>query len=108
MKHSLVFGHAALLGCLITLATAPAYAESGDASASARRPRMAAKLEQRFQAADANHDGKLTREEAEAKMPMVAKNFDAIDTEKAGAISLDAIKQYMQSTDAARKRGGAG
>lgn len=107
MKNSIALGRAVLLGALTTLASIPALAESDGASATARRPRMAAKLEQRFQAADANHDGKLTKEEADGKMPMVYKNFDAIDTEKAGAVTLEAITRYMQAAGATRKRGEA-
>ncbi|MFX1767421.1 EF-hand domain-containing protein [Paraburkholderia sp. A1RI-2L] len=30
----------------------------------------------RFEAADTNHDGKLTPAEAQAGMPLVARNFD--------------------------------
>jgi hypothetical protein len=41
-------------------------------AASAQAP-SGGKLEQKFQAADTNHDGKLTLEEAKAGMPRVAK-----------------------------------
>ncbi|WP_347559068.1 EF-hand domain-containing protein [Robbsia sp. KACC 23696] len=58
-------------------------------------------LTARFQAADTNHDGRLTRSEAEAGMPRVAAHFDQIDTEKRGSITLDQIVAAMQ-----RQRGG--
>jgi len=55
-----------------------------------------AELESRFNAADANHDGRLTREEAKGKMPRVAQNFDAIDAQKNGYVTLDDIKAYAK------------
>ena len=49
-------------------------------------------IESRFAAADKNGDGKLTLEEAKAGMPRVAKNFDRIDKDKKGYVTLDEIK----------------
>ncbi|MGV0998116.1 MAG: EF-hand domain-containing protein [Fluviibacter sp.] len=49
-------------------------------------------IEALFAAADKNHDGKLTLEEAQAGMPKVAANFDKIDTGKLGYVTLDQIK----------------
>jgi hypothetical protein len=48
-------------------------------------------IEKRFAAADKNHDGKLTLTEAQAGMPKVAANFDKIDTEHRGYVTLDQI-----------------
>ena len=42
---------------------------------------------QRFEQADSDHDGRLTRAEAQA-MPFVAKHFDAIDTNHDGYMRL--------------------
>ncbi|SDP33285.1 EF hand [Ralstonia sp. 25mfcol4.1] len=42
---------------------------------------------ERFKAADTDHDGKLTREEARAGMPEVYKRFDKIDTRKHGYVT---------------------
>ena len=52
------------------------------------------RLESLFKKADVNNDGKLTREEAKA-MPRVLKNFDAIDTDKDGTVTLDEIRAAM-------------
>lgn len=52
------------------------------------------KIEARFKAADVNHDGKLTREEAKAGMPRVAKAFDKIDVEKKGYITLEQLQAF--------------
>ena len=49
-------------------------------------------LETRFAAADKNHDGKLTFQEARTGMPGVAKNFNLIDTDHKGYVTLDEIK----------------
>jgi hypothetical protein len=43
-------------------------------------------LDQRFQAADANHDGGLDREEA-INMPMLSKYFDEVDANKDGKVT---------------------
>jgi hypothetical protein len=57
-------------------------------------PKRDAELETRFKAADKNNDGCLTRQEAEAGMPRVAKGFDKIDAAKKGCITLDQIKAF--------------
>ena len=67
---------------LLTLAAANASAES-------YRDRM---IDEKFAAADKNHDGKLTLAEAQAGMPKVAANFDKIDTQGLGYVTLDQIK----------------
>ena len=54
-----------------------------------------AKFAETFAAADTNHDGKLSREEAEAGMPEVYKAFDKIDTRKKGAITQKQIGAYF-------------
>jgi Ca2+-binding EF-hand superfamily protein len=56
---------------------------------------MRQKLEARFSAADVDHDGKLTRTEAQAGMPRVASYFDAIDTGHRGYVTLEQIEQFV-------------
>jgi Ca2+-binding EF-hand superfamily protein len=48
------------------------------------------KLEQAFKKADKDNDGSLDREEAKA-LPRVAKNFDKIDADKSGTVTLAEI-----------------
>ena len=72
----------------------------------ARLEKARTELQKRFEAADTNKDGKLTREEAQAKMPKVYKNFDAIDAGHAGAISLADIEAFVVSKKGARKPAG--
>jgi EF hand len=47
-----------------------------------------------FKKADKDNDGTLDRKEAK-KMPRVAKNFDAIDTDHDGTVSMDEVHTYM-------------
>ena len=47
---------------------------------------------EKFKAADKDGDGKLTLEEAKAGMPRIAQNFDKLDTEKKGYLTLDQVK----------------
>ncbi|MES2945522.1 MAG: hypothetical protein V4772_21860, partial [Pseudomonadota bacterium] len=64
---------------------------------------MRGELQKRFATADANGDGKLSREEARGKMPMVEKNYDAIDTARTGAITLGDIESYAIAQKGKRK-----
>ena len=54
----------------------------------------AAKLEAAFKSADKDNDGTLDKTEA-AAMPRVSKNFDKIDTDKDGTVSMDEVKAAM-------------
>jgi len=56
-----------------------------------------------FKRADKDHDGTLDRKEAK-KMPRVAKNFDAIDTDNEGTVSLMEIHAYMKDHPAGGKK----
>jgi len=51
---------------------------------------------ERFTAADTDHDGMLTKAEAQKGMPFVAKHFDQIDTAKAGKLSLADITKFIE------------
>jgi hypothetical protein len=54
-------------------------------------------IAERFKAADTNHDGKLTRDEAKAGMPQVYENFDKIDVKKRGYVTQRQIGAYWMS-----------
>lgn len=63
------------------------------------------RMETHFKTADKDNDGSLTREEAKS-MPRVAKNFDAIDADKSGTVSLAEIQATMKKMGKeAHKRG---
>lgn len=61
-----------------------------------------AHLDRRFNAADANHDGGLDKEEANA-MPMLKSNFGKVDTNKDGKVTrqeyLDAMPLLHRAKD---------
>lgn len=81
----------------ITLATCIAALAASHCLAQNIDPKRDALIEERFKAADKNGDGKLTLEEAKAGMPRVASNFDRIDTQKLGYITVDQIKKMAAS-----------
>ena len=79
-----------------SLAASAASAKSASASDQGPVPEgrgkdRANKIIERFKAADTNRDGKLTRAEAQGKMPMVFRNFDKIDADKKGYVTLNDI-----------------
>ncbi|KXU83578.1 hypothetical protein CI15_30655 [Paraburkholderia monticola] len=87
-----------VLCCASTVTFAQAAAPQGISQQ--RMAQMEQQLQTRFANANATHDGKLTREQA-AAMPMVARHFDEIDTQKAGYITLPQIEAFMQERAAA-------
>lgn len=89
---------AALILCIVSAgASAQAMPMGGAASGNRmeRTEEVIAKLQERFANANVTHDGKLTRQQASAGMPMVARHFDEIDTHRAGYITLPQIEAFM-------------
>ena len=87
-----LFRHRVLIASLaLALPVGAALAQAADPG---RAAQMAAELQKRFAAADANADGQLTRDEAKGKMPMVFKRFDDIDTAHKGFVTLADIQAY--------------
>jgi|GEM_PF-511585 hypothetical protein len=101
MKRTLTFAVTAITAVtLMMLATACAQdAQGGMQGASGNRRQRIAQfqqmLEQRFEQADSNHDGKLTLAEAKAGMPRVAEHFDQIDTARRGYVTLRELDRYL-------------
>jgi len=58
----------------------------------AKHGEMKEKMEARFKEADANSDGQISLDEAQAKMPRVAERFSTLDTDKNGLLSKDELK----------------
>ncbi len=56
---------------------------------------ISAGINMRFANADRNNNGTLTQEEASGGMPMVARNFAAIDTRGSGSVSLSQVRDFM-------------
>lgn len=61
-------------------------------------------MQQRFQSADSDHDGRISREQARERMPFVYRNFDAIDTNHSGYVTLAQIEAFA-ARQAMNKRG---
>ena len=83
-------------------AQAPAAPGAAKAIATPGAAPAPSALADRFAAADVNHDGKVTLEEATGKMPMVARNFDKIDKTKKGYVTLDDLQAFAQERSAQR------
>jgi hypothetical protein len=52
------------------------------------------------------HDGRLTRQQAQAGMPRVAENFDAIDIDRKGFVTLPEIRTFITRQQAAGAQSG--
>ena len=63
-------------------------------------------LAQRFAAANVTHDGRLTRDQAATGMPAVARNFDTIDVEHKGFVTLPEIRAFAAERRAGQTRAG--
>jgi hypothetical protein len=90
----------ATLACMLALGAAGAMAQVPNAE---RAQKMQVELQKRFAAADANGDGKLTKDEANGKMPMVFKHFDEIDSAHGGTVTMADIAAFARTQRAARK-----
>jgi Ca2+-binding EF-hand superfamily protein len=51
---------------------------------------------QRFEAADTDHSGDLTREEMEKRLPRFAARFDEMDANHDGVVSLRELEQFLE------------
>lgn len=84
-----------LLTLAIALAIAAPVAAQTGAGYLAKKLDIAVK---NFDAADRNHDGLLSKEEAQkGKVPFIAKHFDEIDREHRGQVSKDDVAAYLKS-----------
>jgi len=97
LSHSAVITRAvcAAIFAVATLSTGVAHAYDGG--------RMDSFIEKRFKAANTTNDDKLTLEQAKAGMPRVAKNFDKIDTDHKGYVTLQQVKDAMNEVEASKK-----
>jgi len=62
----------------------------------ARRAAMHEKFEADFKAADKNADGGLSKDEATASMPRIAKRFDQLDANKDGVVTQEELQAHHQ------------
>jgi hypothetical protein len=71
------------------------------------RAEAQARNEERFKRADANGDGRLSREEARKSMPQVARDFDRIDANKDGLVTTEELAAARKPRAAASKGKGS-
>ena len=82
--------------CIVSAgASAQGLAGGGGENRMERTEQVLSQLQTRFVNANTTRDGKLTREQAQAGMPMVARHFDEIDTHHAGYLTLPQIEAFM-------------
>jgi len=60
---------------------------------------QAKEIADRFNAADKNHDGKLTLAEAKAGMPRIAAAFSKIDVDNRGYLTLEQIQEVAANAE---------
>ena len=97
---------ALIAASLTALATSFAFAQTPAEPAKTEKTdkgeKRAAHMQERLKAADKNGDGKISREEAAASLPKLAKRFDKIDVNKDGFITKEEMKAWHDQ-HAARK-----
>lgn len=82
--------------CIVSAgASARGLAGGGGEDRMARTEQVLSQLQTRFANANTTRDGKLTRAQAQAGMPMVARHFDEMDTHHAGYLTLPQIEAFM-------------
>ena len=65
------------------------------------RAQVERKLRRHFDAADVEHRGSITREQARAaRLAIVADNFDAIDAARSGRVTFEDYKRFLRARGA--------
>ncbi|HJT99182.1 MAG TPA: EF-hand domain-containing protein [Rhodanobacteraceae bacterium] len=67
-----------------------------------RSERAAEKMKERFATADTDHDGLISRDEADKGMPRIAAHFGEIDANGDGKLAKDEIAAYLRDQRANR------
>lgn len=67
------------------------------------RAEAQARNEQRFKKADADGDGRLSREEAKKSTPQLARDFDRIDANKDGMVTMEELEAARKARAGASK-----
>jgi Ca2+-binding EF-hand superfamily protein len=83
-------------------ATSVSLTACAAAMAAGRSERAASKMKDRFDEADTDHDGFISRDEASKSMPRIAPHFDDADTNHDGKLSQDEIAAYLRNLRGSR------
>jgi hypothetical protein len=67
------------------------------------RVRVTRNIQDDFAAADSNVDGKVSRAEADAMMPIVSEHFDEMDTNGDGYVTVEEIHAHAKAHGPIRK-----
>jgi len=98
MKILLAAGLLALSASALAQSGPPANSDSSSATSTAGQ-----RMRDRFVNADTDHDGRLSRSEAQA-LPWLAKHFDEVDSNHDGYISREEFRAAMQQRRAMREQ----
>jgi len=90
-----------LLAALTLAMTTTAFAADTPPSPD-RAEKAGAKMREKFDAADTDHDGLLSRDETAKGLPHLSKRFDAIDSNHDGKLSMQEIAQFLRNKRAVR------
>jgi len=71
------------------------------------RAEAQARSRERFRKADTNGDGRISREEAQKGMPQLARDFDRIDANKDGMVTMEELEAARKARAGASKGKGA-
>lgn len=91
----------ALIAMLAMALPLGAAAQATPQPTGAQRERAEQAVE-RFRAADSNHDGQISRAEADASLPRIAKRFDQIDSDHDGQLSVEEFRAVAEKARARR------
>lgn len=70
-----------------------------------QRAERQAKMKERFKKTDTNHDGKLSREEAQQGAPKLAEHFDKIDANSDGQVTPLEMREARRAHKGERPHG---
>jgi Ca2+-binding EF-hand superfamily protein len=69
------------------------------------RERMQERMQEWFKKVDKDGDGSISREEAQANAPRLAKNFDAVDANHDGKVTPEELRAHHKAMREQRREG---
>ena len=87
------------------MAVETATPQGGNVDPQQRQQRVE-QMKARWEQMDANHDGKLSREEMEKNAPRLAQHFDQLDLNGDGQVTPEELREALQARKNARAQRG--